>query len=169
MKHILLSLTCFLAMSQTSFAQLFSPSVVAAAGSSARTKTLALEWTLGELVVTTAQTGGRLYTQGFHQPTLRVEELATRVELSGQDAAYRISVAPNPVVSVLNVSISAPDENSLALSLMDMNGHQQLAKTVTGSTAPWPIEMAHLPAGTYLLRISQSTGRPVKTYKIIKQ
>lgn len=169
MKPIFLTLTCSLALGTVCLAQRHGPSVLAPAGGSAQTKTLDLDWTLGEPVVTTAYTADRLYTQGFHQPTLRVEEVATRVKLSGADAAYQISVAPNPVVSVLTVAITAPDEKPLALSLLDLNGHQQFTQTLTGGTTSSQVDMAHLPTGTYLLRINQSAGQPVKTYKIIKQ
>ena len=165
MKKPLLLLFGSLGLSSVGMAQRLSPSVVAVSGGTARTPTMTLDWTLGELVVETATTPDRLYTQGFHQPTLQVSE---QPGLTGADADYQFTVAPNPVASYLTIGITAPESSALALLLTDMNGRQYNLPVVPASTKSTQIDMTLFPAGMYLLRIGKADGPPLKAYKIIK-
>ena len=165
MKKPLLLLFGSLGLSSVGMAQRLSPSVVAVSGGTARTPTMTLDWTLGELVVETATTPDRLYTQGFHQPTLQVSE---QPGLIGADADYQFTVAPNPVASYLTIGITAPESSALALLLTDMNGRQYNLPVVPASTKSTQIDMTLFPAGMYLLRIGKADGPPLKAYKIIK-
>ncbi len=145
-------------------AQRLSPSVVAVSGGTVRTQTMTLDWTLGESVVETATTSGRVYTQGFHQPMLQVSEQP----LARSDAGYTFTVAPNPVASLLTIGIAAPDSNPLQLLLTDLQGRQYTVPAVPANTTSTQIDMTLFPAGTYLLRIGKADGAPLKSYKIVK-
>ena len=145
-------------------AQRLSPSVVAVSGGTIRTQTMTLDWTLGESVVETATTSGRVYTQGFHQPMLQVSEQP----LTNSDAVYTFTVAPNPVASLLTIGIAAPDSNPLQLLLTDLQGRQYTVPAVPANTTSTQIDMTLFPAGTYLLRIGKADGAPLKSYKIVK-
>lgn len=164
MNNLLLVLTG-LTVSTAGLAQRPDPGIVAPAGGVAHTKTMALAWTVGEPVVTTVRTTDRLYTQGFHQPMLRVEAL----KASDPESPWQLSVAPNPVVYALTVAVATPAELPLSVSLLDMNGRRQVTKTLAGGSLSVSVNMADLPAGMYMLHISQPTGRLTRTYKIIKQ
>ena len=147
------------------FSQSLSPSVVAVSGGTIRTQTMTLDWTLGESVVETATTPDRLYTQGFHQPTLLVSEQPNLVDA---DAGYQFTVAPNPVASYLKIDITAPESSPLQLLMTDLLGRQYNLPVVPASTKSTQIDMTLFPAGTYLLRIGKADGPLLKSYKIVK-
>jgi hypothetical protein len=126
---------------------------------------MSLDWTVGEAVAGTEQTTGQLYTQGFHQPLLQISE---QQNLTSLDAQYRFTVAPNPVVAWLSVTISTPEPMPLYLTLADLTGRRYDLPVIPANTASTQIDMTAYPAGTYLLRIARDGGGPLKTYKIIK-
>lgn len=165
MKITILVLFGSLALATGSLAQRLSPSVLAAGGGSARTATMSLDWTVGEAVVGTGRTAGQLYSGGFHQPLLQVSE---QQNLTRLDAEYRFTVAPNPVVAWLNVTISTPKPMPLYLTLADLTGRSYDLPVIPANTASTQIDMTAYPAGTYLLRIARDGGESLKTYKILK-
>ena len=154
-----------LALATGSMAQQLSPSVLATGGGSIRTATMTLDWTVGEAVAGTERTAGGLYTQGFHQPLLQVSEPQN---LTSLDAEYRFTVAPNPVVALLNVAIATPKPMPLQLTLTDLAGRRYTLPVIPPGTASTQIDMTAYPAGTYLLRIARDGEWPLKTYKIVK-
>ncbi len=149
-------------------AQQLSPAVLASGGGTARTSTMVLDWTLGELVVETVTTPDRLYTQGFHQPMLQVVELDNQASLAGGDAAFTFTVAPNPVASYLTVGITAPEDASFQLRLTDLNGRQYDLPAVPTTVRSTQIDMTQFSAGMYLLHISKADGQLLKSYKVFK-
>lgn len=149
-------------------AQQLSPSVLAAAGGTAHSPTISLEWTLGEAVVETHTTPDRLYTQGFHQPLLHISEQPDKTALFGVDATYSFTVAPNPVASHLTLAITSPEEKPLLLRMTDINGRHYDLPTVPPNTKSTQIDMTLFPAGTYLLHIGKVDGSMLKSYKIVK-
>ena len=165
MKILLSVLFGSLALATGGMAQRLSPSVLAAGGGSARTATMTLDWTVGEAVAGTERTAGQLYTQGFHQPLLQVSE---QQNLTSLDDEYRFTVAPNPVVALLSVTIATPKPMPLQLTLADLTGRSYNLPVIPANTASTQIDMTVYPAGTYLLRIASDGGEPLKTYKIIK-
>jgi len=154
-----------LGLSLAGVAQRLSPSVLAVSGGTATTKTMTLDWTLGETFAETGYTPERLYTQGFHQPLLQVSELQN---LINPDAGFTITVAPNPVTSYLTVGVTAPQEDPLQLWLTDLNGRQYTLPILPATTPSTQVDMTPFPAGTYLLHINSVDGRLLKSYKLIK-
>jgi hypothetical protein len=63
--YSLLLLGCFVVSSASS--QSISPSVIGAAGGSGSAGGVTIDWTVGELAVTTLNNGSNILTQGFHQ------------------------------------------------------------------------------------------------------
>lgn len=148
-------------------AQVLNPSVFASAGGLDKTPTLSLEWTLGELAVQTLETKNGLYTEGFHQPMLKVEpeRLVKENELA---ALYDIQIKPNPVQSFLHVNISSDQTSEIQLKLMDLNGKTLLRQSLTFPFDFSELEMGAYPAGLYLLQFQQKDGYPIKTFKVSK-
>lgn len=164
MSNYILILVGSLGLSSGGLAQQLSPSVVATGGGFARTPTMTLEWTLGESVVETARTPDRLYTQGFHQPSLRVTELP----VENTEQAGQFLVAPNPVATYLTVTAKTVQETACQLLLTDMTGHQYQMPDLPSATESVQVDMTRFPAGTYLLHISKPNGLRLKTYKVSK-
>lgn len=175
MKKTMLVLFSSLALSSVAVAQQLTPSVLAAAGGYDRTKTISLEWTLGELVVETAKVSGRIYTQGFHQPTLQVTEQISLVNPLLIVDEYLVQIAPNPVQAILNVKIKAYDGSSIGkidekvqLQLTEMTGKVLQVTEAFLLDDSIQINMVALPAGMYLLSIRKAAGMPIKTFKVLK-
>lgn len=168
MRKTLLFLVGTLGLLSVGMAQQLSPSILAVSGGTARTQTMSLDWTLGESVVETAMVSDRLYTQGFHQPLLQVSELLNQPALTGSDADYNFTVAPNPVASYLTVGITAPEDSPLQLHLTDLNGRQYNLPIMPSTIKSTQINMTTFPAGTYLLHIRRVDGQVLKSYKIVK-
>ena len=78
--------------------------------------------------------------------------------------ATALSISPNPVQNKLGINLTAPNEGTVILSIINSQG--QLLKTMTvsmaGSTTLFRTELdvSELPAGMYFIR---ATGRHLST------
>lgn len=163
MKRYVVPLLLGLVLPGIGLAQQLSPTVMATAGGQDKNKQLSLEWTLGETFVETVSLPNHIYTQGFHQPMLRVEELPQNA------SPYRVRIAPNPVVAMLNVSIEAEEDAKFQLYLTDMTGRTFYNMAAQVQADPVQVDMKTLPAGVYILQVATLDGKPVKTFKVVKQ
>ena len=146
--------------------QQLSPTVISAAGDVSKAAGISLEWTLGETTIESLSTADRLYTQGFHQPLLiaRTFLINSAQLLTG----YKITVAPNPVQSVLTATISSPLEEKVFLTLIDFSGRRYQLQTVNAKSAIAKVDMAGMIAGIYLLEVRKESGQLIQSFKIIK-
>ncbi|GAA4452439.1 hypothetical protein GCM10023189_15840 [Nibrella saemangeumensis] len=163
MKKTVIPLLIGLGLPALGMAQRLMPSVVANAGGYDQNSQLALEWTLGETFVETVSRPDRIYTQGFHQPMLSVEELPQLA------SPYRIRISPNPVVAVLNIAIEAAEDTRFQLNLTDLTGRTLYSKPAEGRLDALQVDMKDLPAGVYILQVATPEGRPARTVKVVKQ
>jgi hypothetical protein len=76
-----------------------------------------------------------------------------------------LQVAPNPVGDILNISYQIPSETA-TFRLTDMIGKEIMQNTLNQSVATFFIEVAHLPAGVYIVDIQYATGRVSKQIAI---
>jgi hypothetical protein len=166
MKKISLCLLC-LGLLTFLQAQQRSPSVLAPGGASAKGAFITLDWTLGELAVRSLSTPGGMLTEGFHQPTLQVEETTTRPakELGGQ---LRLTVAPNPVHSMLSIRIESELEGRTVIDLWDLQGRrlQTVTARLSGEDLEW--DMSSLPAAVYSLSFRTEEGGLLRTFMVTK-
>ncbi len=141
-------------------------SVLSAAGGSSLTPNYTLDWTMGEYAVETITTANKMYTQGFHQP-LQVVAATNPVEKSG--VVYNISIAPNPVVSILNFSISSKNDVRVFVTVTNIHGVIFKQFNVNSAAGSLQIDMNGLPPGTYTLIVRDGvSAHIIKTYLIIK-
>jgi hypothetical protein len=145
--------------------QQLSPSVLAADGGINKAAGISLEWTLGEITTESLSTTDRLYTQGFHQPVLFAKNFpAADQPVTG----YVITVAPNPVLSILRASIASPKDEKILLTLIDFTGRKFPVQSANGKFSTVNVNMSGMIAGIYLLEIRNASGKLIKTFKIIK-
>ena len=144
--------------------QQLSPSVLAADGGISKAAGISLEWTLGETNTESLSATDRLYTQGFHQPILLAKIFpAAEQPVTG----YLITVAPNPVLSVLSATIASPNDEKVILTLIDFTGRRFPVKTANGKFSTVNVDMSGMISGIYLLEIHNASGQLIKTFKII--
>ena len=166
MKKLLVQLICLLFIKVIAHSQQLSPSLIAAAGGISKSQGVTLEWTLGEIAIESVATSDRLYTQGFHQPVLIARNfyINTMQLLTG----YRVTVAPNPVQSVLTATISSPLEEKIFLTLIDFTGKRFRVQIVSGRSVFAKVDMSGMIAGIYLLEARNEAGQLIQSFKIIK-
>lgn len=167
MKKETLLLLSGLGLSVGGFSQQLSPSVVASGGDVSRSATISLEWTLGEFAVESVSSDRSLYTQGFHQPYLQVKEIHTATAAT-EMTDYKITIAPNPVQSVLNVNLQQFLSERLSLSLVDLYGRRVMTKIVEGKSTSSLVDMSGMISGIYLLEIRNATGQLIKVFRVVK-
>lgn len=161
---LLMAIVC-IAMSAT--AQIRS--VVAAAGGDGQTPNVHLSWTLGETSVATLQcTNGELLTEGFQQPDILRAALVSPV-IPGKPAKAEITIAPNPVSTVLTIQIDDDwSQNASTLTLFDDNGRLTWSARLPPGQATSELFLGAHPAGAYWLRIVADVSGASQTFKIIK-
>jgi hypothetical protein len=82
---------------------------------------------------------------------------------------YNISVAPNPVVSILNFSISSVNTVNVFVTVADVHGVIFKQYKVNSANGSLQIDMSGLPPGTYNLTVRDGVAANIiKTYQIIK-
>ncbi len=148
-----------------------SRSVIASSGSSDNSGKVQLDWTLGEVGVATISTASGFLTEGFHQPEiLRVESIAPNLpETSGAAALGAISIAPNPVSTLLSIQIpEAWSQSASTLVLFDVNGQQIQTGQIASGVATSELDLGAHPAGVYWLHIVAKDSKLVQTFKVIK-
>ncbi len=157
-------LIALLGMGMSATAQIRS--VVAAAGGDGQTSNVRLSWTLGETAVATLQCANReLLTEGFQQP----EDLRVESVLPGTPGKPAITIAPNPVSTVLAIQITEDwRRNASSLTLFDVHGRQIWTGHIAAGLATSELYLGTHPAGTYWLRIVADASGAAQTFKIIK-
>lgn len=167
MRKNLLVLFCLICVSLNARSQSPDPSIISSAGGSGKTSTISLDWTMGEYAVETISSAGEMYTQGFHQPLLITPSTIIRTTPDG--AVYNILVAPNPIISIVNFSITSTKNIKVFITISDVNGLIFIQRNIISNSGSLQINMNGLPPGTYSLTVRDGVAAHIiKTYQIIK-
>lgn len=165
MKNKLLLLVLFICFFFFANSQTLEPTIISPAGGSSLTPKYTIDWTMGEFAVETISFNGKMYTQGFHQPL----QIISGSTVARMGTAYNISVAPNPVLSTLNFSVSSVNTVNVFVTIADVHGVVFRQYKVSSANGTLQINMNGLPPGTYNLTVREGVGANiVKTYQIIK-
>lgn len=164
MKKLYLFVSVFLFFSIAKAQNISSPTVIAAAGGVSKFSTIELEWTLGETFIGTATLAERLYTVGFHQPQL----ISQKVMLPNDIYSSQITIYPNPVKNILTVQFRLDKYEKTKMILSDFLGRSIQERTVTAKLATVNMPVHNLIAGIYFLRVFDTKGKQISSYKIIK-
>ena len=90
---------------------------------------------------------------------LIVTDIKKRSTFAGQVTSY-----PNPAQDRLNVEVQSNRTGALSMRLLDITGREQLCHTVIKSSGVQntALSMSSLPAGTYILEVSDASGRSIE-------
>lgn len=138
--------------------------VLGAAGKAETSKTIRLEWTLGEIAVSRHEHPGGELNEGFHQPYLSVESDQT---LTTSD--QRFQIYPNPVSADLFVKAKLRANEQVRLRFIDPTGRQLLPDRLTGGLVDEQLDLQRFPAGQYYLLVLSAKGKVLQSAKILKQ
>lgn len=165
MKQLLL---CILVLATVAAlpAQTLERSVIGAAGSSLSGATFQVDFTVGEAVVTTVESGSFVLTQGFQQGNLDL----TGIEAPLLSVDYRLY--PNPTTAQVQLDLQAAQPLTLHLQWFDAQGRQVAlpAEKVRLGSQPQSLhyDLRALATGTYLLRLTDDSGREGHTFRVVR-
>ncbi|MEL6671099.1 MAG: T9SS type A sorting domain-containing protein [Bacteroidota bacterium] len=166
MKYILQ--TGLLLASLSLQAQSLERVVMSPAGGAMATPGWHLEYTLGEAIVGTVQSGTFTLNQGFNQTN---PPYSTSIEESfAVFVQYRIY--PNPTQDWLSLHLEAEKPIDIKAEIWDMRGrHTQIEgqRWQRQQEIDTTFDLSTLGEGTYLLRLSSLEGKLVKSLRIVKQ
>ena len=143
-----------------SISKLKAQEVIGTLGGTYTNSTVEMSFTVGEMIISTENSGAVDLTQGFHQP-----ELA----LSGIDNLsdpLMISVYPNPTADYINVSFD--DFEGTLYNVRSIDGKLLIAGSMTSSQTQ--IDLSLYERGVYTVEfLNGNKNLRLKTYQIIKQ
>ena len=148
--------------------QSIAPEVNATSGGHYTGTNAQLSWTIGEPVIETTSNTNNIITQGFHQTNYDITSIEESLDLG-----YNISVFPNPVSDILQISISGADNTTfhlciLKMELMDITGKILINEKIAGTTGNHQLNLNEYAPGSYFLRITNEKEQLINSYKIQK-
>lgn len=151
LKH--LTAYCVIAFSTAGFAQ----EVVSTQGDSYSNTNGSIDFTIGEVVISTVSDGTNTLTQGFHQTHWNF------VGLEDHAPEFQATVFPNPTEDVLNIRSSTFTD--VTYVLYDARGRTVLEGVLDQELTT--LQVIHLLPGSYELTLT-ATEKPLKTFKLVK-
>src|SRR6187549_2514227 len=168
----------------SAFGQAPDPFIVSTQGGYAKGSTMSLSWTIGDLVTETSQVDESIYTQGFQQPTISVQEMDPNqikditllsqehgrpvVETSSDNLNNGIAddlkatVYPNPFGADITVNVEN-EKQEYFLEIFDPSG--VLLFREQSSNPQEILNLNQLPVAQYLLRIGLVDSGSTKIFR----
>jgi hypothetical protein len=172
MKNWLIPFFCCLCFFNQLFSQQLTPVVLSSNGGVGTSGDMQLEWTLGELAIEglTGQPGS--YTEGFHQPTLLVEQVEVVYPpiSTGSDHASQtlITISPNPVATELTIRFVPGTEERFYCQVRDANGAMLSERTLNTRDGNTQIDVSDLVPGLYFIHFIAQDEGAVTVFKVVK-
>lgn len=132
-----------------------------AAGDEFTSDNMTLTWSIGEGIIETFSNNEIILTQGFHQPTLKITQIDET-----EESDFQINVYPNPTSDIVQINFISNKEINCSAQLFDMSGKLLFSKNIKGTEVTENINLTDYSSTLYLLRIIETSGKMVKTYKI---
>ena len=117
-----------------------------------------IDFTIGEVIISSGTDGTNDLTQGFHQTNWNF------VGLEDHSPSYEATIFPNPTSEVLNIKISTFE--NVTYILYDAQGKLVMQNILSAEQTP--IQVGQLAPGSYSLTLNNETQN-LKTFKLIKQ
>lgn len=159
----LLLLILFTVWMNNIYSQSTSPKIVSTAGETFQGTSLQIDWTLGEVAITTILNSTQQITQGFHQPYSILTDVDELPQEIGQ-----INVFPNPTSDWLELNFFFNQTKEVYIRLYDNHGKLILKKYYKGQFISESISLSELPNGNYFLNILIDESQFSQTVKIQK-
>jgi len=144
--------------------QNLAPSILSAQGGFNQSEGISIEWTLGENFTETLTLGDKIFTQGIHQPNLKIENY----EKKNPIPLINLTVFPNPVYTILNIQLLKEFDSQFIINFFDVNGNYIKTLNASENNSSIQLDMTYFATGVYLLNISDTSGIIVETHRIIK-
>lgn len=172
MRNWFIPVFCSFCLISNLSSQQFTPALLTSDGGIATAAGIQLEWSLGELAVEGLTGQPRSYTEGFHQPTLLVEQvemvyppIRTR---SDHDNQPLITISPNPVATELSIRFVSGTEEQFYCQVRDANGALLSDRTLNTKDGNTEIDVSDLAAGLYFIHFIATDDGAVTIFKVAK-
>lgn len=140
----------------------FSQTLLSTTGGELDTNGLKISFSMGELATTTVYQSNFILTQGFHQSSLTVLNIAEPIK------NIEVSIYPNPTSSFIKVYSSAFTNDKYTALIFDARGNRLFEKSISTDNPEVTIDTQEWASGTYFLNLTQPDSKQINTYKIIK-
>ena len=129
-------------------------------GTSVKAESFSLDWTLGEVAVTSHNSSFGSLTEGFQQAFSKIESPSISIKNVSD-----ILIMPNPATSFVAVKFLKEIKENIHWEMFDLTG-KSLQRNVFDVSADHEIDISSYPDGMYILKIS---GENVtQTHRITK-
>lgn len=136
---------------------LHAQEVVSTQGDSYSNTSGSIDFTIGEVIISTGTDGTNNLTQGFHQTNWNF------VGLEDHTPSYQATIFPNPTSDILNIQTSTFD--NVTYTLYDAQGKLVIEDQLSAEQTP--IQVSQLAPGNYSLTLNNAT-QTLKTFKLVK-
>ena len=143
-------------LSYIGFGQVLAPSLVSSSGNTFSIGNIIMDFSLGEVVITTHLNSSNILTQGFHQEILKVTTQVVNIDI-------KTKVFPNPTTSSLTIELDK--KISAELLVYDIKGRVVIKDKLKNENTK-TLNFGILKQGNYLLYINTSDQQSI--YKIQK-
>jgi len=144
-------------------AQGSNPEIVSSAGETFQGNNMQIDWTLGELAITTIQNSSQQVTQGFHQPNYTITSIDELPQKIGE-----IKVYPNPTSDRIEMKLNFDQNRNIKIQLKDFNGRLIWSTEINVSQIEHVENISNLPNGNYFLTFLIDNNKSFQTFKIQK-
>lgn len=131
--------------------------VVATQGNSYINGSISMDFTIGEVIIDTGNSGSTYVTQGLHQTTWII------TSMDDFSPSFDVTVFPNPSADVLNIQTSKFED--VMYILYDLKGGE--VKRGVLSSKETSIQVSGLLSGSYSIILRDSTQN-LKSFKVVK-
>ena len=142
-------------------AQQFKPELICPASGLIANATTNISWTIGEVTISTMNNSAILLTNGIAQPTYNITTVKHNLTQT------EVKLFPNPAKDVLVLQSRNGQLKDALYSVFDMNGKLILNDKISGDETY--IDFSNFSPASYLMKITDTSGQNIQTYKIIKQ
>ena len=151
-----------LILTAKSFEQTIPRHVIASAGNSVFLSDISISSTVGQTPFLTLSDQSHFLTQGFQQPTLRINP-------NNVPFGEFIQVYPNPVIDYLTLILSLNESKDFYIKIYTLTGYevQSVFAPRLENGLPYKLDFSSLPDGMYLLYIYEAALER-NLYKVIK-
>ena len=140
--------------------------VVATAGGDTTVNGVSVSWTLGEVAIETIADDDStiILTQGFQQGFFEITSVGE--PLSNE---FEINIYPNPAKEYVNVDLTSNEIKTIIIEIFNMEGKLVYKNRFEHAEGPNQITLNNLNSNQYILRVTDSKGRVLQTFKLIKR
>lgn len=134
--------------------------VFSISGTSVKAESFSLDWTLGEVAVTSHNSPFGSLTEGFQQAFIKIESPSISIKNVSD-----ILIMPNPATSFVTVKFLQEPKELIKWELFDITG-KSLQTNIFDLSSFHEIDLSNVSDGIYVLKISGANT--IQTHRIIK-